>query len=258
MMCLQFADICFPSKVILVNERNHCIIFVWRDVRQMSIEPLRLKHFASTKRSDFLSLPGLERGLGRQLSNDFGFDLNILGILWCFRHDLVLVCDDSYLNLIRIWFYLYSLFKVVVDDLHAVETLNSVTVHRVCFVCFYRRNRLNEANHCTVAMSIEFVIITSFERLKFVWAILNGILRDLFFHCIFKISEESETIFKLDLECLIIYWRPCTRHLSCFTFATLWAKSSFSKVLVHDFDLPWIGFTKAPIMIIWNNLEFIW
>jgi len=56
-MRLKLAHISLPSEVILINERNYSVVIVRGNVRQVSVEPLRLTHFASTKGSNFLFLP---------------------------------------------------------------------------------------------------------------------------------------------------------------------------------------------------------
>lgn len=100
------------------------------------------------------------------------------------------------------------------EFLNTIEALNSVIIHSIELIGPHGWNRLHETNHSAVAMSVEFIIISGLKGLELVRAILDWILGDFRFDCIFEIGEESEAIVELNLESLIIDWRPCTWYKS--------------------------------------------
>lgn len=117
--------------------------------------------------------------------------MEVLGVLRGVLNNLILVCDDSNLNTIRIRLDLNGLLEIVVDLLDTIEALNSMTFHGVRLIGPDRRNGLDEADHCSIAMSIKFIIVASFERLKFIRAVLSWILRDFWLNCILEIGQKA-------------------------------------------------------------------
>lgn len=61
-------------------------------------------------------------------------------------------------------------------DLLTEETLNSVITHCVHFISANGGHRLNETDHCVIAMSVKPVVISRFELLEHTWAVQDRLL----------------------------------------------------------------------------------
>ena len=55
-MSLKLANIGLPSKIIIVDERDGQIIFIGRNMCQMSVNSLRLTHVLAVEVADLLPL----------------------------------------------------------------------------------------------------------------------------------------------------------------------------------------------------------
>jgi hypothetical protein len=121
---------------------------------QVGVEPLWLKQFASSERSDFFSLHQFEL----RLCLDLWVDLKGLGVTRC------LIGDHSHLSWVVVLNH-YSLFNIIMFDLESVKALNSMISHCECLTS-YGRHCLDESDHGLIAMSVKFVVISSFERLE--------------------------------------------------------------------------------------------
>ena len=67
---------------------------------------------------------------------------------------------------------------------------------------------LNESNHGSIALGIEFIIIVNLDVFDVLGSLFKGVGTYVFFEGISVVCNESLSVFKLNLKSLIIEWHP--------------------------------------------------
>jgi len=228
MVLLELADICFPAEIGLVNERDGSISFVTWLVLMMSIKPLV--------------------GSGSNLS--VGLKINLLD--WR-GNDLVLRGDDGDLDSVRLGLHGDCFLHIVVGFLLTEEAYDFMVGHTVSLFadCW---NCLNESDHGLVALRVEFSVISGLDVAEFVGAILLWCFGNIVLNRIAEVGKESQAIFKLNLEGLIINGGPSSRDVLIRAVNSVFAEDGFSLELVHKLNLPGILFAELELVFVSDNL----
>jgi len=228
MVLLELADICFPAEIGLVNERDGSISFVTWLVLMMSIKPLV--------------------GSGSNLS--VGLKINLLDRR---GNDLVLRGDDGDLDSVRLGLHGDCFLHIVVGFLLTEEAYDFMVGHTVSLFadCW---NCLNESDHGLVALRVEFSVISGLDVAEFVGAILLWCFGNIVLNRIAEVGKESQAIFKLNLEGLIINGGPSSRDVLIRAVNSVFAEDGFSLELVNKLNLPGILFAELELVFVSDNL----
>ena len=162
----EFANICFPTQVLTINECDSLVSLIISLMIFMCIKP------SCWCSIHFLGL-ALVFGLSfvdRMLVTWIG--LYVLFFNWLCSY-LILRSDHS--NLYSIWLCLdwHGLFHFVVCFLLSIETNDFVLRHTVLFFT-NSGDCLNETDHSLITLRIEFAVVTSFDWFELIRAIFLG------------------------------------------------------------------------------------
>lgn len=135
-------------------------------------------------------------------------------------------------------------------------------------MCIHRPNIsqvMDEANHCLVTVGVELVFGWNTSLIKLFQQSINflefnkSILSDVFSNFISEIGSESQVVFKLYVNGLIVVVQPLTLHrFFAVCGITILAKSCFSGIVRSDHYLPDVLFGETPVVFIINDLNSIW
>jgi len=232
MFLLKLANICLPAKILTVDKCDCFVSLVWRSMLLMSVKSSPIR------------------------SSNLGAHLKIGFFNWL-RHNLILGSDYGDLYSIRFSLDRDRFFHIIVSFLLTVKAGNFVIGHSIsllwsCWHC------LHKTNHCLIALSVKFSIITSFDVSKLASSVLLGILRNGSFDVILEISKESETVFELYCERLVVNWRPRSWQMLCCARNSVFTKDSFYLWFVHELNFPDIFLCEWELLILSNNLKLVW
>ena len=244
MMSLQLASVRLPTEILVVDERDRFVGVSICPVLDVSIDPgvvlvgwCPLRYICNRSRPLLM------------------LQLNIISLQWLLGYNLVLRRDHSYLDGVRFCFYADSFFHVVMCLLFSIKATNFVLSHGVLALS-NGRNRLHKANHCLVAMGVKLAIVPC---LKTVIRLHERTLLQIFGHVlfdgIFEICQESEAVLELNLERLVVNWRPRAANELSLAILPIWTQLRLHLVLVHHFYFPEVFFFEIKLVILLDNLQ---
>lgn len=163
--------------------------------------------------------------------------------------DFVLSCNDGNLNIVGVCLDRDGLFEVIVSFLLAPEAVDLVICQCICGIRVFR-DTLYKSNHSLVAHGVEFLVVSGGDGLELFGSVGKWVLRDSWLKCIFKVSQESHAVLKVDLESLIIDGGPGTSDVGGLTLSTGLALLCLSLILIEELDPPEVLSIKFPLMIL--------
>lgn len=155
--------------------------------------------------------------------------LGLLNWLCC---DFVLCSDDCDFDRIRLCFDRNSLLHLVVRLLLCVETADLVVIHAVLLLAD-GRNGLHEAYHSLVALGVEFAVIAGLDAVKLLRTVCLRQRRYLWLDSVLEVGQETETVFQLDFERLIIDSGPRAYEVLLRAVDSVLAEDGFDLEFVH-------------------------
>jgi len=126
-----------------------------------------------------------------------------------------------------------------VSFLLGIEAVNFMVAHAIFFFanCW---DRLDKADHSLIALGIELAIITSFNTFKLVGAFRLWQGRDVGLYRVLEVGEETDAIFKLNFERLIVDCGPGAYKVLLSTIGTVLAKNGLNLEFIHQLYLPYV------------------
>jgi hypothetical protein len=121
---------------------------------------------------------------------------------------------------------------------------------------------LHESNHCLIALWIEFVIISRLNlteggKSRFE-CLFNWVSWDLWLQIVSEVSNESKSIFELNIESLIIDGSPLSFNCCLSTFWFTSAEYSLSLVVLSEVDVVEVSRLEVEMMVVSHQLHFVW
>ena len=178
----QLTGVSLPAEIVIVNKGNGLVVIFVGLMTDMSIKSV--------------VIAGSHRSL----------QLKIILLNWL-SFNLVLGGDDGDFDGVRLGLDRNCLLHVVVGLLHSKEAANLMISHRVLlFACGW--NGLHETDHGLVTLGVELAVISGFELSKTILFIILWLLRDVRLYGILEVGEESQAIFELNFEGLVVNGGP--------------------------------------------------
>jgi hypothetical protein len=115
-------------------------------------------------------------------------------------------------------------------------------------------NCLNESDHGLVALRVEFSVISGLDVAEFVGAILLWCFGNIVLNRIAEVGKESQAIFKLNLEGLIINGGPSSRDVLIRAVNSVFAEDGFGLELVHKLNFPGVFFAELEFVFVSDYL----
>lgn len=181
---------------------------------------------------------------------------SILNFLWHFSSNILFWNVMMGCDFIKLYFtsvVLFSVFNLVLFLLDSVEALDLMFGHSV-WLASYWRNVLDETNHGSVALGIKLFVVTrldltesanTFFLCSWIW-----VLSQLRFKIISEVGNESHSIFKFNVESLIIDWGPVTLYHFGVAFLIIWAENGLCLVVFHNVNTVDIFSSKLEQMLL--------
>lgn len=247
----KLANICFPTKVLTIDESDSfvsfftCLMFFVR-IESSCRSPICFGY------NLFLFTLSFVHGLFLVLVL-LCLNFSLFNWLSC---NFVLRGDNSNFDSIWLSFNWNSFLHIIMRFLLSKEANNFVLCHAIHFFALMR-DSLYKTNHCFVTLWIEFTVITSLNRFKFIWTILLWQHWELRLDSVLEICKETEAILKFNFEGLIVDCGPCASQVLLGTFDSIFAEYGLNLELVHELDLPNILLCKWKLVILGQYLEFV-
>jgi len=237
MSLLEFASICFPTEISWVDSLNHKIHMVGRHMSKMRILPLIMSSFVDNHIWAELNICNVLRRSLCCSSLSWLFSRLSQSLWTTLLSSSIMLCNFGILNRSLLG---SSLLNTIALGLFCSKTLSWMLTHGSG-----RASILNESDHCSIALRIEWSIWPS--RKIIVLLILLRISSKGTHSIISKVSKVSLPIIKLNFECLIIDGRP-------FSLDRGASNLCISQILILQIDFDGIALVELEFGVSANDL----